>query len=551
MLAKIDGYTCEKEIARGGMSRVYQAIQHSLKRPVAIKFLSHQFSEHALIRQTFEQESLIIAQLSHPNIVQVFDRGITPDGTPYFVMELVMGETLNQFVSRTQASIKEKYRVIMDVLKAVNFAHNNGVIHRDLKPANILIDHHNTVKLLDFGIATFYEPEGLKEDYVVGTPDYMAPEQLEGSRSLDYRCDIYAVGVIMYELFTGELPKLHGQSVHSKNPSIPSNISEMVQGCLAQAPEQRPQSAVLLIDSLRTIMEGEQVSRQAKAENAKLGKKLNLQFKLIDELKTTKEESVLLYEDSTNHRFIVIKKYLSRYTREHQLEKLKTIQASGLAPILGHRQSGPYSLIIQPYFSGGSLWERMLQPCQGESFRQIALQLSEAMTMAHHHHLTHGALHPKHFALDAQGCIVIEGFGVAWRDFDRDPSLKLFHAHGGWTEQQEDIISMGKILGMLYWGRARAQESSLPIGPFSDVIDKMMCNKPGEGFKSFKEVTSALQAVVLHDEDDNPTEWRALVNHQTKKGSLSWWVLLFWLIGGAIVVTLLQLWIFFPEQLLN
>ncbi len=208
---KIGIYEISSEIGRGGMAVVYKGLQTSLDRPVAVKLLSQKVAGNKEIVERFNRESLIIARLIHPNIIHVIDRGITEEGSPFFIMDFVEGTTLAKIMKQGSLTAKRKFDLIIQVCKGLAYAHKNGVVHRDVKPANILIDAERNAILTDFGIAQFYrngdgKDKLTKDGLILGTPSYMSPEQETGSGEVTAESDIYSLGVIMYEMFTGLKP---------------------------------------------------------------------------------------------------------------------------------------------------------------------------------------------------------------------------------------------------------------------------------------------------------------------------------------------------------
>jgi serine/threonine-protein kinase len=204
-----DRYQLDHLIGRGGMAAVWSATDTVLGRPVAIKRLHPGMladEEHA---ERFRREALLVARLSHPNLVRLLDRGEDPEG-PYLVMELVEGENLKSRLRRDGAlEPDEAARICGCVAEALGYAHGQGVVHRDIKAQNVLLTRDGEVKLADFGIARVIEAEdgeGLtRTDMLLGSADYLSPEQADG-RQVDHRADIYSLGVLLYECLTGTLP---------------------------------------------------------------------------------------------------------------------------------------------------------------------------------------------------------------------------------------------------------------------------------------------------------------------------------------------------------
>jgi len=202
---ELPGYQIEREIGRGGMARVYLAVQKKFGRLVALKVMSADYSKDPNFRKRFVRESRINAQLSHPNIVQVYDVGLH-ENYLYLVMEYLRGADLNDKLKRG-LHIQDLIRVVRDISRALDFAHEKGYIHRDIKPENILFREDGSAVLTDFGIAKVVDSGAnlTRHGTVVGTPQYMSPEQAAG-RKLDGRSDIYSLGVVFYRMLTGDVP---------------------------------------------------------------------------------------------------------------------------------------------------------------------------------------------------------------------------------------------------------------------------------------------------------------------------------------------------------
>ncbi|MBN1518517.1 MAG: serine/threonine protein kinase [Spirochaetales bacterium] len=203
----IGKYKIESLVARGGMGAVLKAIHPTLRRYVVLKKLTIRGS--SAIAERFKREARILIDFKHENIVRVFDH-FKEGNSNYMVLEYVDGMSLDQLIKKQRfLSCELALTILRDACKALSYAHGQGVIHRDIKPANILISRKGDVKLADFGIATFEEDDdsGLtKEGMTLGTPCYMPPEQIENSKNVDRRADIYALGVMLYEMVTGKKP---------------------------------------------------------------------------------------------------------------------------------------------------------------------------------------------------------------------------------------------------------------------------------------------------------------------------------------------------------
>jgi serine/threonine protein kinase len=243
-------------LGQGGMGAVYKARQPSLDRLAALKILPPKIAEDPGFAERFNREARALARLNHPNIVAVYDFGQAGD-MPYFLMEYVEGWTLRQFVQSGRPSPRDTIGVVMQICEALQFAHDEGIVHRDIKPENILLDQKGRVKIADFGIAkVLHQPSrdisltGAKD--VVGTAPYMAPEQLENPASVDHRADIFSLGVVFYELLTGELP-LGKFQAPSQKVQVDVRLDEVVLHTLEKEPARRYQHAKEVETDVATI----------------------------------------------------------------------------------------------------------------------------------------------------------------------------------------------------------------------------------------------------------------------------------------------------------
>jgi serine/threonine protein kinase len=269
-------YEVVRLIGRGGMGSVWEGRHVSLGTRVAIKFIDKQHAESEEARSRFVNEARAAATIETKHAIRIFDHGMTEEGRPYIVMEMLVGEALDTRIERLgQISLQETARVLAQVCRALQRAHFAGIIHRDLKPENIFLVHASddddeTAKVLDFGIAKIMGPPGTgltsstKTGAVLGTPCYMSPEQARGLKNLDYRSDLWSLGVIAYRCVTGRLP-FEGESVgdllvkictsppplpSSTVPELPSSFDAWFFRALAREPADRFASASELGEAL-------------------------------------------------------------------------------------------------------------------------------------------------------------------------------------------------------------------------------------------------------------------------------------------------------------
>ena len=239
-------------LGKGGMGAVYKARQPNLDRYVALKILPPEVGKDPAFAERFMREARALAMLNHSGIVAVYDFG-EADGLYYFVMEYVDGANLRQTIATGGLTPPEALAIVPQICDALQCAHDEGVVHRDIKPENILIDKRGRVKIADFGLAKLLgvdaEDSAAEKPFtltgthqVMGTPHYMAPEQMQGSSAVDHRADIYSLGVVFYEMLTGELP-IGRFEPPSKKVRIDVRLDEVVLRSLESKPDLRYQHA--------------------------------------------------------------------------------------------------------------------------------------------------------------------------------------------------------------------------------------------------------------------------------------------------------------------
>src|SRR6516164_1502720 len=277
----IDGrYRVLSRVGSGGMADVYLAEDQLLGRHVAVKLLHHHFAEDQEFVERFRREASSAARLSHPNIVGIFDRGEW-NGTYYIAMEYVAGRSLKRIV-REQGALEPAAAIdiVVQILRAARFAHKRGVIHRDFKPHNVLLDEEGRVRVTDFGIARAGASDMTLTGSIMGTAQYLSPEQAQG-HAVSAGADLYSVGVVLYEMLTGRVPFDAESAVtialkHVSeapppmsvfNPDVPPELEQVVMWALNKNPVDRPANADQFITALEqartSVQSGERGQRTA------------------------------------------------------------------------------------------------------------------------------------------------------------------------------------------------------------------------------------------------------------------------------------------------
>jgi len=271
-------YRITRLLGRGGMGSVWEGVHESLGTRVAVKFIDSEHATSDEIRQRFVNEARAAARLRSKHVVQVYDQGVGEDGRPYIVMEFLAGEPLDARLERLgRLSPLDTARITLHVCRALSKAHDAGIVHRDLKPENVFLVHDeedqtDVAKVVDFGIAKFTDTgttgsSSTRTGAVLGTPQYMSPEQARGLRAVDRRTDLWSLGVIVYRALTGVLP-FKGEAVgdllvnvctadaplpSSMVSDVPPGFDDWMRRALAREPERRFQSAAELCDSLAEV----------------------------------------------------------------------------------------------------------------------------------------------------------------------------------------------------------------------------------------------------------------------------------------------------------
>lgn len=240
MSAYLPQFKFEKLAACGGMGAVYKAHQPSLDRMVGVKILPPEFGSEEGFAERFKIEARAMAKLNHTNIVGVYDFGITPGGHLYLVMEWIEGRSLHDVIHKTTLPLRKATNLAMQLCEALSFAHEHGIIHRDIKPGNIMVNDADHVKVADFGLARPASNQ-VEEDNPMGTPDYAAPE-IRGGSVTDHRVDIFAVGVVLYEMLTGRVPETPRRPV-TIYAKVSARWDEIIAKAIHPDPDKRYQDA--------------------------------------------------------------------------------------------------------------------------------------------------------------------------------------------------------------------------------------------------------------------------------------------------------------------
>lgn len=552
-VVKIGDYQLTGKIGQGGVAEVYRARQESLNRDVAIKVLSIKLSNDPDIVRRFERESMVIAKLNHPNIVHVIDKG-KAGGRYYFVMEYVDGTSLRQVIDTPSIPLETKLDMVIQVLKSLDYAHKNGVIHRDIKPSNILVDRQGNVQVADFGIAQILgapDTEMTATDVVLGTISYMSPEQKVSSTNVDQTTDLYAIGVMLYEIFTSKKPLGHFKTPSEMNPTINPAFDAIVMKCLAQEPKDRYQAAVELKDAILEVIGSLDRIAANRDEFAVTGTDSFLgRCRYLDTIRETQHGSTILVENKVNKKLYVLKKHAKGEAGRKEAKLLSSLKHPNINAIYGAGGDPRTTVIISNYCQGGSLADRMVRRYEWEKGLAICMQIAAGLDFAHKNNIVHGNLRPSNVLFDADETVKLADFGLPTH-YDAMGKKNWYSAPERKISKSGDLYALGVIMHQLLLGRNPGYDSGnniildkslvLPEG-IKRILAKLLSIRTSARYQSCQELLLDWEE-FQGQRSYNASEPESVVeSFENKRFSIAPWV---WVLTGGLavagVLTLLRL----------
>ena len=491
-------YEILESIGQGGMGSVYKALDRELDRTIALKTIRPDLASNASILRRFKQEILLARQISHRNVIRIFDFGVA-DAFRFITMEFVDGENLRTRLRRQgKLTPDESVAVIRQICEGLQAAHAEEVVHRDLKPENILIDPQNHIRIMDFGLAHSFEaPHLTRTGMLLGTPDYMSPEQARGEHA-DGRSDIFATGLIFYELLTGELPfkanstvekllqrtREHARPPELVNPAIPKRISEIVMGCLEMDAGNRYQTAHEILCDLDSGQSNVRSARATAPGSLRPGTMLGTRYRIEAEAGVGGMGKVYRATDVDLGRTValkVIRAELAGDSGSFELLKREILLASRVT----HRhvlrihdlgEADGVRFVSMAWMDGedlGALIERNGALTE-DRILSLAKQLSEGLEAAHREGVIHRDLKPRNILLDSSGSACISDFGLAETLKSSQETLAGSGAgiagtprymspeqvEGKVLDQRTDIYSLGLVLYEISTGTVPFHDAS-------------------------------------------------------------------------------------------
>jgi len=547
---RIGNYVVTGKIGQGGIAEIYRGHQESLGRDVAIKILFTKLSNDPEIVRRFERESMVIARLNHPNIVHVIDKGIA-GGRYYFVMEYVDGTSLREVIDSNSITTKTKLEMIAQSCKGLDYAHRNGVIHRDIKPANILVDKSGNPQIADFGIAQIIGPadfEMTSADVIMGTLAYMSPEQKVSSTNIDQTTDIYAMGVIIYEILCGKKPLGRFKLPTEINNEIDQAFDNIISKCLAQEPMDRYQTAVELKDAILEaiggVNSGESENMALRGADSFAGK-----CRYLDTIKETKFGSTILVENKVNKRLYVIKKHGKGEAGRKEAKLLTNLKHKNINNILGSGGDNKSTVIISEYAQGGSLADRMVRKYDWLKAMEIIVEVASGLDFAHRNNIVHGNLRPANILFDANEVPRISDFGMPIH-YHTNKRKNWFTPPEQKNSKQGDIFALGAILHIMITGRTPDYDkgnnlrlddvkSQLPLD-IMNMIKKMLAIRVSSRYKTCNEfILDWDDFQHLQKEKNRRPVVESNTQVQSKKKQVPAWLLA--LVSGVLLAVILAL----------
>lgn len=539
-------YDIEDIIAEGGTATIYKCVESSFKRPVAVKVLSQQLvSKYPEIIARFEKESSTLARLNHPNIIHVIDHG-NVGGLPYVVMEYVDGMSLSSAIQRGVLDFRKKLDIVIQVCKALAYAHRNGVIHRDIKPANVLLDAESNVHVANLGVAQLIDEHPEEHGPDADATVYQAPEQRSGRRELTAATDIYALGVMMYEMFTGRLPDEPPAFPSYYDPAIPAYLDEVITTCLNPDPGKRYTSAGQVKDKLLEASYGAHLDDvKKKAVLEEIGD-IKTRFVLLDVIKDKPFSAVYLCENTVNNNILVIKKVGDTMQGFKESTMLANLRHPNVADIFGTSKEKDMFIIVMEYFAGGSLKDRLVKPWQWQAAVKTARDYCMGLAFLHKNKMVHGNLRPSNILFTGGGEAKISDCCLD-EHYQDDDSVSNWYVYPNESRNElSDIYAAGAILFEMVtgtvpsWQRGQLlvnEHFQLLPADLQEVIRRMLMQVPKDRYRSITEV------IPLFDDLLEPDKRKPAKKQGRKRSAMPILVVLLLLLAAIAALALL-----FPDM---
>ena len=499
-------YDIEDVIAEGDLATVYKCGHASIKQPLAVKVLSQQLlTRHPEIADRFARDAPMLARLNHPNVVQLVDLGVA-GGLPYLVMRYVDGGSLKTLLAQGKPDLRRKLSIALQICKALGYAHKNGIAHGDFKPANVLIGKQGNVAVADFGFARLVDTMANEQGPIMGDPQYLSPEQKTGA-GISVSSDVYSLGVVLYELFSGHLPQQPLAFPSNFDASVPSYIDEIVMGCLHQEPGQRFATADAVKEKLLDAMWGAQLEESRKKAVLEGVEDIKTRFAVLDIIRQTPFGTVYLCENATNHNRVIVKKVIGSSQGYKEANALCNLQHPNVINIYSASKVDDDFVIVMEYLPGGSLKDRLVKPWEWRHALVVIKQISQGAAYLHKHQMSHGNLRPSNvlFGLNE---VKISDCSLAHHYGEKQNSANWYAYANEVPGPLGDVYAVGAILYEMLtasapqWKRGLLVENSrfqaLPEN-LRAMVTRMLAQVPKDRFRNFEEVVAQISKLLNPD----------------------------------------------------
>ncbi len=505
---KIPGYRLGKQIGEGGMAQVFLGTQDKSQQQVAVKVMALELMKMDGIKERFERESKILQRMKHPNIIKVSDRGTTSGGVPYFVMEYIEGHDLSELIGTGGIDYRQKIDISVQICKALAYTHQNGVIHRDVKPANFLVNAGGHARMLDFGIAHFQDDTAIYKTQmgdVMGTYGFMAPEQQSAVKEVTQQSDIFSLGAIMYQLFTGEMPIGRFRAPRVVDEQIPKLLSRLIEDCLEFDPKKRPQSADVVHNELLRVIRGMHLKTQIKEKAAHGIRSIAKKFEILDVLREDKFGGVYLVIKKENEQMMILKKCDGQTKGLAEAQRMIAIKHPNIVEIYGASGNSRLYIVVSEYVRGGTLHDRLAISFSQVKFLGIAVEICTGLDFAHNHGVVHDNIRPSNVLFTESGHTKLSDFGQHEHYSDEVDQGNWYAIHGEESSAAKDIFSLGVVFYEMLIGVHPSWQGSELIfhGKFIDLdldlqslLTSMLELEPASRPNNLDEVLRRLKSIL-------------------------------------------------------
>jgi len=508
MLNKIGEYQVIEEIGKGAMASVYKAVQPSLNRIVAIKVLSQKLTKDSHFIGRFNREAAIITKFNHPNIVHIIDKGEIED-TLYFVMDFIEGRDFKIVLADGSISFEEKMNIFIQVCKALSYAHKNSVIHRDIKPSNILVDKYNNAWLSDFGIAKMNgtgDQELTSIDMIMGTLNYMSPEQRDNTQEVDQRSDIYALGIILYEIATGKRPEGIFKEPRKINPEISTIFEGVILKCIEQQKDKRYQNVDDLNENLLKSLKGTHIDSRSKDKVYEGLVNMQETFQLLDIIKQDEFSGVYLFNHKVKQQMMVIKSFPLDRKGIKVARNLQELNHPHVIKILGVGENPKQFIVVMEYIEGGNLQDRMIKEYQWKEIMAMGRQVASGLSYAHKKDIIHGNIRPSNILFNKKNVPIVTDFTLKSHYKNGVDKVNWYASPEPVISLQADIFALGVILYQLISNRLPKRDKKTgqlnldnmkgrAPNAVQKVIKKMLEKSRRLRYQSFDEVINDIKNI--------------------------------------------------------